>query len=579
MAKGSSRSSSDSDAKTVAPGITEALRDIHVTTREDDDPKDDVQATQQAAQDAEAEQQAAAAIDTQSLIEQGLPDDLASQSGTDPAAGTGLDTASLGSLGDRLGNAGQLQRLADQLSSTDAPTGDQAPSGHDTSMFAEDRGGGRPFVEGTTAPGAAVAVKSADGTEVDKVVAGDKSQTRDGVTGIPFLGGRIDDALTSAGHSAGTHAGAINQAANSDPTTNQSGSGSQSGSQPGGSQPGGTDSGSNPPSTGGESDDGAGVFDEFDNNDGSHTTIYNSGDIVTTYEDGTVEHVYPDGTTETDQPDGTLVTKNPDGSTETIHPDGTIDTTDPTPPPPPDDSDTSGSDTSGSDTSGGGTSGSDTSGGGTSGSGGDTSGSGTQTSAQMGTDGGGGGDPGDPESGAPLPAFLQQQVQADLAAAIAQTHPVDPGDGATDPNPDAGEPIDESGPIRDTKGILLGDPVGPGDPEFGAGSHGGDVGSLTGPGPGLDPTNSDPSPEADTGVQTTGPSERTTQQPVPGSFSPPTGSADSSDDGASDSSSGDTDALAPVSPLHGVLETHLLPDRLAVAADDGADDSPDDADG
>jgi hypothetical protein len=134
-----------------------------------------------------------------------------------------------------------------------------------------------------------------------------------------------------------------------------------------------------------------------------------------------------------------------------------------------------------------------------------------------------------------------------------------------------------SGPIRDTKGILLGDPAGPGSPDFGAGSHGGDLGSLAGSGVGgLDPRNSDPSPEADTGVQTTGPEERDTTHNVAGLTSAPTGSTGTSDASSSDSSG--ADAPAAVSPLHGLLQTHLVPDNLT-ADDDTSDDPGNDADG
>jgi hypothetical protein len=578
MAKGGSTGKSDDEAKVTAPAIAEALRNVRVTTAEDD-PTEAAKATQQAEQQSEAEQQAAAAIDTQNLIGQGVPglEDHAAEAGTDSDTGTGLDSGALGSLGDRLGNVEQLQRLADQLGSADAPVGDQAPSGHDSSMFAA---GGDPLPleelsrEGITAPGAPVAERT--GEEVDKVVAGDKNQTREGVTSIPFLGGKVDDALTNAEHAAGTHAGQLNQAANSDPTVNTgSGSGSTSGSTSG-SQPGSSDSGSGGTGgTGGTQGSGDGsslVSDEFDNDDGSHTTVYDSGDIVTTYPDGTVEHNYPDGTVETDYPDGTLKTENPDGSTETIHPDGTVETTDPTPPPPPDDSGSDDGGTGGSASSGTDATGS-ASGSGTSGSG--TEGSGAGSSAQAGTDGGGG-DPGDPDSGAPLPSFIQQQVDAGLAGARAELRPFTPGDGATDPNPDAGEPIDRSGPIQDTKGVLLGgDTGGPGSPEFGAGSHGSDVGSLAGSLGGLNPENSDPGPESDTGVQTSGPSERTVQQPTPSLEAAPTAPADSSDDASSDDGSD-----APLSPMHEFLQPPSLAEHLAVVgADDTTDDSSDDDNG
>jgi hypothetical protein len=457
---------------------------------------------------------------------------------------------------------------------------------------------GGTFVEGTTAPGAAVAHKTADGEEVDKVVAGDKSQTREGVTGIPGVGGAFNDVLTSAEHSAGTHAGAINQAANSDPTVS-TGSGSGSGS---GSTTGGTDGGTAPAGTGTPSggEDNSQVIEEHDNPDGGHVTTYDDGTIITTYDNGTQIVDEPDvdsdgkptGTSTTtiyDGVTGDTTTVYADGSTYTIHKDGSVSGTDETSPQyDPNATDTSGTDSSGSDTSGSDTSGSGSTSGSTSGSGSgsgtDTSGSGSgsgsgtsgtdATSAKAGGGDPGGGDPGDPDTGAPLPGVIQQQLDADIAA-VRALHPVQ-GDGFTDPNPDAGEPVDETGPIPDTKGKLLGgDPGNPEWADFGSGAHG-DVGSLAGSVGGLDPRTSDPSPEADTGVQTEGPSERHVQQPTPSLGAAPTGAADTSSDTSSSDSAG-VQAVSAVSPLHGLLHTDLVPDRLA-AADDASDDSGDDAD-
>jgi hypothetical protein len=101
MAKRGSTGTSDSDSQPASPAIAEALRNVHVTTKDDDDSLEGVQATREAEQQAEAEQHAAAAIDTQSLLGQDIlgSDNLAGQLGTDPDTGTGLDSAVVGGLG------------------------------------------------------------------------------------------------------------------------------------------------------------------------------------------------------------------------------------------------------------------------------------------------------------------------------------------------------------------------------------------------------------------------------------------------------------------------------------------------
>ena len=89
---------------------------------------------------------------------------------------------------------------------------------------------------------------------------------------------------------------------------------------------------------GGGADEGGGdglVSHEFDNDDGSHTSVYENGDFITTYPDGRVEHNFAeDGRVETEYPDGKggiekTVTEYDDGSTKTVYADGRVETTPP----------------------------------------------------------------------------------------------------------------------------------------------------------------------------------------------------------------------------------------------------------
>ncbi len=316
------------------------------------------------------------------------------------------------------------------------------------------------------------------------------------------------------------------------------------------------------------------VADEFENADGSHTTVYGSGDIVTTYDDGTVEHQYPDGTTEIDKANGDLVTENVDGSTETIHPDGSVETTPPTDPP----AESSGTDSSDPDSSDTDSAGTDSAGTGSEGSGSGSDGQGSDGQGSGGGDGAAGASddiPADSDAGAPLPAWLQTQLAEDFAAARAQTHPVDPGDPRVNENPDADPTFggsEAAGFAVDPHADLFGqlsNPAG-GDPAFGAGSA---PTSDSVPNPSSDPRFTDPSPEADTDPQFTGPEERDTSRDVAGTTTPPT-AAEASDDSSADAG-GDADALPDLSADPFVSD---LPD-LSGRSDDGLGDPLQDDDG
>jgi hypothetical protein len=362
---------------------------------------------------------------------------------------------------------------------------------------------------------------------------------------MPLVGGALGDLFAdteaAVDKAAGAHERQVNEAADSDPTTG-GGSGGSSG------QSGGEGSGTPSGSGSDDQDDGTTTIE---NEDGSTTTVYESGDIVTAYPDGTTEHQYPDGTTETDYPDGTLKTEYPDGSTETIHPDGTTETT------PPTESDASEEETDEEETDEEGT---------------DEDGSetdGTETDEK----GGGAEMSGDPdEEYAPLPEDIQRMVDADLAAMRQQLQPVVAGDGVTDPDPNAdpafgaglvaGIAVDPHGELES----MLGQPGGP-DDMYGSGRPVG--GSAPQPDSGV----IDPGPDADTGVQTTGPEERDTRHDVTGLAPLPSGSDDSEDESTDDTSGSVIDTLASLSPLRSRIDTIEL-----AAEDDTAEDEPDDAD-
>lgn len=546
MAKRGSKGSSDGDLEPPSPAITEALRNV-VEASDDDDLADDVQA----AGTAQTEIDAAGTLQgsPDALVEDLLtPEELAarledSEPGLEDAGPPGIPSPTTGAAS--LGSP--LEALADRLGGT---TPFAAGAVDEAGAATGSKYGGREgmFAAGETVqtfPSAPIATTTGEG-EVKDVTAGEASRTREALSNLPFVGDDIAEALDSTAKGGSTYRGLLEEAADSDPTVGSGASGS------GGTGSSGADSGSG--SSGGSTTGGstALVSEEYDNADGSHTTVYESGEIITTYPDGTQETNYPDGTVETDYPDGTLKTENVDGSTETIHPDGTVETTEATPPPESDsdesDADESDSDEADPDDS-------------------ESSGTDSPSTESSQTD-----------DVAPLPEFFQQQIAADLAAARAQLQPVDPGDGVTDPNPDA-DPAFGAGivgvAVPDAHGeleSLLGNPTGVEGPTFGGGSSGGDPGSL--PDSGV----IDPSPDADTGVQTSGPEERDTTHDVAGLVPPPTGSSDPADDSIGDSTDAGIHTIASLSPLRPVIDTDDLA-GFADAEDDSSEDATDDVDG
>lgn len=474
-------------------------------------------------------------LPTRSIL---TPEELAANLGdTDPA---GEPAAALDDPSSGLKSARERLAGADVFDSVKAD--EASAQGKDSSMISEGTGSFfGDMIKGLK--GAAEPVKTTEEGEVIST-AGQEGTNRE--MGSAYSGaviGGLEDllwaekAIDSAGGSGGSGGGSS--------PAGGTGSGGSTGT---GST--GTDStGSGETGDQGESDP---VMHEQDNEDGSHTTVYENGDIVTTYPDGTVEHNYADGTIETDYPDGTMKTENPDGSTETIHPDGTVETT---PPTEATDEEDTGEEETDDETDDEETDDEETD---------DEETEGEETEA-----GGGAEMEGDPdgEEGAPLPEEFQRWIDTDLTAMKQRLQPVGSGDGVTDPDPNA-EPVVATGPVPDAHaelGSMLGRPAGP-DDMYGTGA-GVDPGSA----PGHDSGVIDPAPDADTGVQTAGPEERTTGGSVAGLEPPATGSAASEEDSDGDDPDGISD-LAIRSPLRDVIG----PVRLAPGADES--EGPDDAD-
>ena len=522
-----SKDSSDADSDS-APKLGEALRNVRAT-RETDEPSIPTTGIQT---DEEIADRLGGALSVA---------DVTSGKDADDDAADALGAPSVEGLRDRLAHS---DPFAD-ADAEDASGPSDAGRGFSKDMVSE-------TVQ--TFPSAPIATTTGDG-EVTNVSAGDPKETREALRDLPIIGDTIDRALTSTEQAGGGHATAIDEAADSDPTTTPAG-GSEGSAGTGSDGAGGAGGAAGGGEAGGG---GGGGTTEIENEDGSHSTVYDNGDIVTTYPDGTVEHNYADGGTETDYPDGTVKTENPDGSSETIHPDGTIETVNADgttetvnadgtvengvveEEPPPSDS--------GED---------------------DEEATDEPAPEGEGTDGAGSGTEIPIDQEGELPDDIKEQIAADLAHTRAQLRPVDPGDGVTDPGDDDVTPVSGlTGPVdahRELKDLL----VQPGHgPAFGEGAAGG------GPGvPGVpDPQSGaggavDPGPDADTPVQTRGPEERDTTHDVAGLTSPPRATEDADDDAGDDASV--SLHLSPISPVHSRLLDEDL--TLHTSTDDPEDD-------
>lgn len=527
---------SESDPDTPVSPLDQALRNVRQVGA------GDKPAPAKTKREADAEADSASEAELTGLPGLGLPtaEELAARADSTDAPDDSSSTP--GGLKDPTdipsGFQSARESLADKLAAHDPfaatdPGGSGSPGGKDTSMIAEE------VVQ--TFPSGPVTTVTDDG-EVKDTTAGDTT-ARDTLEDLPLVGGYFKKAFENAEDTKGTYEDRLDAASSADTPMDD-----------------GSDGGSAPPATSDTEDEGdSGVMHEFDADDGSHVTVYNDGTIITTYEDGSQAVSNPDGSEEHYDPDGNPVADS--GEAETGGEDeGEGEGEDEDEAPPAGEQEDEGEDKDESEPDGTG----------------EAKGEGDKSDEPE--QGGGTEMSGDPDGaeGAPLPEDLQQQLGADLAAAVKQLRPVDPGDGATDPEDPNADPAFGAGAIEGVAvdphaelRSMLGNPGGPGGPGDSFGSGAGEVPSAP---PSQDPGFTDPAPDADAEVQTSGPEERDTGGELKPIVSSSDGSEDESEDDSTAAISSSVSGLVSKSPLGRLIDADLVPD------DDTSGEPPDDAD-
>lgn len=533
MAKRRLRGLFDSNPKR-STAIDEALESVRAAAPAGDDQPEATGAKQEV--DKGTQEAGTPEAEAKGLPAQGIltPEELAARLGDDDAAGDSK-TAPEALKDPTAGFESARGRLADQLGSADpsdtVKSGEASDRGKDSSMIADQ------VVQGFLSPPEG---KITDEGDVTGSSTGGTT-ARQALGDLPIVGKYLEGAFESAEQSGAGYQQRVDEAADSDPTSVPGGGDSSTGSTETDDSAGTDSAGTGETGTDSAGTGESGVMHEYDNDDGSHTTVYNDGTIITTSEDGQ-EVNYPDGTTEYYDSEGNLVGVEDESEEQSQEPEGSSEEGDDAPPAGEEEGEDEGE------------------GDGEAGDEGEAEGEGEE--------GGGVGMEGDPVDGeGTLPEELQQWIDTDLAAMKQRLQPVGSGDGVTDPDPNA-EPVTAVGPVPDAHAELESMLGRPGDPD-----------DMYGTGAGVDPGSAppqdsgviDPGPDADTGVPTMGPEERTTGGSVAGLRPPAKGSADSEDDSTDDASDSISD-LAIQSPLRDVIG----PVRLA--AGDDASEGLDDAD-